>query len=313
MKYLKWIVKIFVKIFFLRQYLLRNIDRNEYSFKGNKIFFSKLGITVDFCLHKFFLESYGLAMSINSVYPGAFFVENNDIFVLVDKCKFLVSSQEEILIIKEVFVEGIYNYLPCNSNDNLLVIDIGMNVGVTSLFFAARDNVSRVFAYEPFKETLERAKANLLLNNFSNKIHTHNFGLSDKEEIVAVEYCEENKGSMGVHGLNDFVEGKDSFKYKKVDIELKDVVKVLAPIISSADEPRIVVKIDCEGSEYAILESLYKSNLLDKVDAILMEWHMKGPSDLIKYLGRSGYDIISFNEKNRDVGMLYAFNRKKMK
>lgn len=42
-----------------------------------------------------------------------------------------------------------------------IVIDIGANIGLASLFFAARKNVIKVIGYEPLRSTYQKALHNI--------------------------------------------------------------------------------------------------------------------------------------------------------
>ena len=73
------------------------------------------------------------------------------------------------------------------SAKNSIVIDIGMNVGIASLFFATLPHVEKVYAFEPFKAPYLRAMDNFKLNPaLSAKIQAYNFGLSNKFEELDV-------------------------------------------------------------------------------------------------------------------------------
>ena len=52
------------------------------------------------------------------------------------------------------------------------------------------DKVKKVYSFEPFKKTYERALKNIELNGKSTKIYTYNIGLSDHNEIKNIEYNE---------------------------------------------------------------------------------------------------------------------------
>jgi hypothetical protein len=80
-------------------------------------------------------------------------------------------------------------------------------------------------------------------------------------------------------------------------IQLRDAAEVLRPILSSAKERGldIVAKIDCEGSEYEVFESLEKADMLVDFTAFMVEWHHMVPGkshfDLINPLLRCGFVV----------------------
>ena len=57
----------------------------------------------------------------------------------------------------------------------------GMNIGITTLFYASKENVDKVFSFEPFMPTFSGAKQNVNLNKSTlDKIEVNNFGLAKK-------------------------------------------------------------------------------------------------------------------------------------
>ena len=64
---------------------------------------------------------------------NAKFYFNHDFKVEIDNFQFFINSWEEMLILNEIFIEGIYNI---SFNEDFTLFDIGLNVGFTSLFFA---------------------------------------------------------------------------------------------------------------------------------------------------------------------------------
>ena len=94
---------------------------------------------------------------------------------------FYIDNISNLLVILEVFF---LTYYKINFNSKAIVIDIGLNIGASALFFSQYENIEHIYAFEPFKETYEQAIDNLKLNkNLQNKITGHNYGLSDITEI----------------------------------------------------------------------------------------------------------------------------------
>jgi hypothetical protein len=68
-----------------------------------------------------------------------------------------------------------------------------------------------------------------------------------------------------------------------------------------------VAKIDCEGAEYEIIDSLYHSGKLNAIEAIMMEWHRDGPDHLLRVLTNAGFTVLSCSTSDvARQGMIYA-------
>lgn len=59
------------------------------------------------------------------------------------------------------------------------------------------------------------------------------------------------------------------------DVECFDVAEYLDDIIAQHGEP-VVVKFDCEGAEYTLLDHLIASGVDRDLDLVLVEWHRAG-------------------------------------
>ena len=49
-----------------------------------------------------------------------------------------------------------------------VILDIGANIGTTSLFFASINPNAQIISFEPHPHTIKRAEENIKLNNFQN-------------------------------------------------------------------------------------------------------------------------------------------------
>jgi len=234
--------------------------------------------------------------------------ESNEILVELCGIKLHVQTSEELYILNEIFVENIYNIILTEKNP-LIIWDIGMNVGFSSLYFAAKYNNCFVISYEPFTQTYDRAMANLSLNpHLSDRINAQNAGIGSSNKKLSVEYCSEFKGSIGVSGLpKRFI--NQNIKISRDDILIKEANEVLGLIISKYPNREIIAKIDCEGSEYEILECLFKSDQLPNISVVMLEWHYNGPQKIEELLKKSGFLSFSFMPYNSGTGMIYAVRR----
>lgn len=216
-----------------------------------------------------------------------------------------IESPEEIFIIHEVFIEKDYNLL---SNESFVVFDIGMNIGISSLFFALNKNVQQIYSFEPVITTYNQAIYNLDLNpTFSSKIEAFNFGLGGFTRVEKVLYNSQAKGNCGIRLESSLVIDKDNSK--EIEISIKNVAEVLPSLMAKHSGQKKVFKIDCEGAEYEIVQKLSDSNVLSDIDILMIEWHDKGAKILEDLLVSNDFTVVS-RHLTSITGMIYAFKNK---
>jgi FkbM family methyltransferase len=125
---------------------------------------------------------------------------------------------------------------------NFKVLDVGANIGCTTLLFG--DLATRVDSFEPSPSTFEILKKNVTTSSHSN-IHIHNFGLGEKNENLTLTFSPSNRSGGFVsdktqaskgHSIENITikKGDDSFYSEVVDF----------------------IKIDVEGYEKSVIEGL---------------------------------------------------------
>ena len=168
-----------------------------------------------------------------------------------------------------VFFEEIYDFLPVK---NKTVIDIGANIGDSSIYFALK-GAKQVIALEPIPNNFNLAEKNIALNNLTTQINLLLAGCSDKKGHLVVD-----QGKMGA--------GSSLTKSNQgLEIPLMTIEEILS--IYHVDSP--VLKLDCEGCEYdSILNS--KDSLLRKFSHIQIEYHY-GYQNLKNKLEKCGFHV----------------------
>lgn len=247
-----------------------------------------------------------------ALYPACSLQQGN-ILSIDNKAKIRITTREELVIIEEVFFNKIYSF---QFNKKTTVIDIGMNVGIASIFFAANDNVTKVYSFEPFGTTFKDALFNIELNDtLQSKIIPHQFGIGGKDEMVTATYSSDFKGMNSASRDQNTLEWLAGTKLENIEsttISLRNASTILKEIIDAKPVSELLItKIDCEGAEYEILEDLDSNNLLKHFDAFVIEWHHKGPQILIDRLLKNGFIILDTLPFTPECGMVYAFRMSK--
>lgn len=279
-------------------YKLSNVSKKE---KEVQNLVQSFGVAND--KHHLVLNAASYLFEIKKKFPELRLVSHKDgVLASFAALKLYIESPEEFFIIKEVFLEKDYNLL---SNESFVVFDIGMNIGLSSLFFGLQNNVQQIYSFEPVVTTYKQALYNLELNpSCSDKIEAFNFGLGGSSRVEKVLYNSQAKGNCGIR--LDLSQVIDKENAEEIEINIKNVQEVLPDLLAKHPKLKKVFKIDCEGAEYEILQKLNDSNLLVDIDVILIEWHDKGATLIEELLVANNFSVIS-RHLTSITGMIYAF------
>jgi FkbM family methyltransferase len=164
-----------------------------------------------------------------------------------------------------------------------VVLDIGANIGATSLVLARAVGPSgKVFAFEPHPQTAVLLRANLAANGLA-MVDVQELALSDTEGSFSLQ---EPPGQPGMARLGAKpVSGKPAVSTLRLDGWL-------------ADRPKLgriaVCKIDVEGHEPRVLDGMVQTLAAGRIAAIVFERHLPqyAPDDpVFARLTRCGYRI----------------------
>lgn len=197
---------------------------------------------------------YGTERDIGYVF--LYRTENVLVRDMKKKMTFYLVNSSDFIVFQEIFAENVYGV--GGLAKNTVCIDIGMNIGLASLYFANMKECSIVYGFEPFAKTFEQAKINIELNEkLKEKIQPLNFALGDKETKININYDADFTGGNSLI-LNEKCSTQGEI------IKTKEASNVISDIANSHVANNILLKIDCEGSEYMIFENLKKNNALKK-------------------------------------------------
>ncbi len=211
--------------------------------------------------------------------------------------RLIEKSENDHSTIAEIFGQNIYHM---NLKTDTVVIDMGMNVGTATLYFAGQENVSRVYGFEPFPDTYKRAIENIGLNSsrIKDKIVTSMKAVSDHNGTEEVSVITDNMGWRSI-----FRKDEDA---KKIEIEVISAEEAVKEIVRNNPGKNVMLKIDTEGSEYQIFDSMDRCGLFRKIDSIVMEYH-GDPKSLINTLLKNGFTY--HLNGTGCIGLIDAFRR----
>ena len=212
--------------------------------------------------------------------------------------KFYYDSQKQNTagMINEQFIEQQYKWLDVK---NMVVVDIGANIGDTAIYFALK-GAKHIYAFEPYPYSYAVAMKNIKLNRLQDKITLLNEGCSGKEGKIKINAEYKN---MGGTDLKNFKNG--------TNINITTIREILKRFEITEGA---VLKIDCEGCEYKVLLAAKNSDLR-RFKQIQIEYHY-GYLNLKRKLEDAGFEVdqmrpgymknIDAENKEMFLGLMYA-------
>jgi FkbM family methyltransferase len=195
-------------------------------------------------------------------------------------------------VFKEIFVEDFYrikeiiNKLPSNG----VVVDIGANEGFFAALILSKKKDATVYAYEPLPYNLKKINKLRQINpSFADKIILHDEAVADgSSETIRLFMQQENNESSIASIYKEF----DERNTKSIDVPATTIAKIIAD--NNLNKIHLL-KLDCEGAEYAILYSA-EASVLKKIKCILIEVHpldneKRNEKYLADFLSGNGFHI----------------------
>jgi FkbM family methyltransferase len=203
----------------------------------------------------------------------------------------LETSETMTHMIEQVFEQDEYGLKKMNYNQGDVIVDIGANIGCVSIYLAKKYPDLKIISFEAHPTNYGNFVKNIESNGVTNIKH-YNLAVSSKDgETVKITLNPGNTGSSSLYKINEN------------DINTKEVKTIsLDTIISENNISRIkFLKLDCEGSEFDILENsnLIHNILVENVSVEIhtfMESYNKNTDSLISLINQ-----ISENKPNCKV------------
>jgi FkbM family methyltransferase len=149
--------------------------------------------------------------------------------------------EEHLAKIMSVYLDG----------SNGVMIDVGANIGASTLPLAANHSQIRFHCYEPHPKIFDRLKNNIKLNNFNN-VEPVNSAVSNSTGKSLKFYAQKNAENMGKSSL-------------KLNTDIKEHDEITVPTVSidetfaDSSDPVLLIKIDTQGTELEVLQSAEKT------------------------------------------------------
>jgi FkbM family methyltransferase len=173
-------------------------------------------------------------------------IEKNDGSV---KFKYISDS------VREVFEENVYGNINVLNKE---VIDIGANVGDSSIYFALK-GARKVVGVEPLPNVYAHAIENVKLNHLEGKIFLINAALGSKSGKIKVP-------------CNMSTDLSPGFSTLRTNGECEVPIVTLSEVMKQITEPYLL-KMDCEGCEFDVILNDYEH--VKMFEKLIIEHHTK--------------------------------------
>jgi FkbM family methyltransferase len=164
----------------------------------------------------------------------------------------------------EIFLRDEYFFI--TKKKNPVILDCGANIGVATLYFKWIYPGSKIYSFEPDKETFSLLEKNIKQNSLSD-VSCFNSALSDRNGKLDFFIDKKNSGLLGMST-------KAERHYK--DRVVVDSIKLSHFLKTKLKEKEVdFLKMDVEGEEIKVIKDLVKNNMLKKIKEGVIEYHHK--------------------------------------
>jgi len=196
----------------------------------------------------------------------------------------------DLLTLVVVFCKRDYGVIEKGS----IVIDIGANIGMFSLF-AAYMGAEKIFAFEPNKAAYEYLLQNVRENGLESIIIPINLAVTDNDNTtvkIPIAYSPQNKTQSWID------------EDLRSEFELVNTISLVGILKKYSITHVDMLKLDCEGAEYEIIPTA-KASTFSKIKNIRMEYH-QGPVDaLVSHLKGYSFNVTHFKAETSQMGVIW--------
>jgi FkbM family methyltransferase len=184
-----------------------------------------------------------------------------------------------VYIYWEIFLFNVYDF-QASSKDEITILDVGANIGLSTIHFKQRFPLAEVLCFEPFKPNFDFLNINILNSNYKN-IKTFQMGLAGEKRHSLLYIHKKNSGAHSIY--------PEELSFGSVEIDLIDLHQALSMTKAGKCD---ILKLDCEGAEYEIIKSI-TPDLAKSISQIYYEATVTryDPKELNDYLSSIGYQV----------------------
>lgn len=211
--------------------------------------------------------------------------------------RFKARSAMDIWSAKETFLDRFYEKFGFKLQPGWTIVDIGGGIGEYTLYAALAHPDNRVVAFEPTPSSFTLLQENLQMNHVNNVQALQQAVWSeDGEVLIDTASAEPSQFTSGAQAAGGVAVPAITLQHALQNLELEQVD---------------LLKLDCEGAEYAILFNT-QPETLRRIRRIVMEYHDipagNHHNELVTYLQAQGYRVETYpNYVHSHLGYLRAW------
>jgi FkbM family methyltransferase len=180
----------------------------------------------------------------------------------------------------QIFLRKVYRVRATDE----VILDLGANVGVFTLYAARNAPRAQVFSFEPFPSTFRRLVATVRDHHLDGRVTCLNYAAA---------------GASGVRLMpaGQLPSQRRALAAASVTSGTEVIAETIESMLEENHLPHVdLLKMDIEGSEYEVLLST-PPRMLARIDRIAMEYHGDSApyskQQLFDHLGQAGFTVIS--------------------
>lgn len=163
-------------------------------------------------------------------------------------------------LINEIFKDEIYNFH--SDNNSPVILDCGSNIGLSLIYFKLKYPKSIIYAFEPDPAIFNVLKNNVAFHNFSD-VTIFNKAVSDNNGTMTFFVCNKKTGYIPVGSIY-----KNTYATDEILVESIDIGEFIFKL-NKID----FCKIDIEGGESLMLNSMIHSDSITNISNFIVEYH----------------------------------------
>ena len=172
---------------------------------------------------------------------------------------------------------SIFHTIKTEHKPKRILIDLGANCGNSYEHF--KNDIDEAFLIEPQHSVF----TTWLIPRASSHVHVYQAAVSDHDEdsvpfFIDVpfgsELCSFDRGYP--HGASSLYKDKatvDARSPTRQSVKMIDIARFMTDIVKPRPVDHVILKIDIEGSETAVLKRMIDTQTINLVDSLYVEWH----------------------------------------